>query len=515
MEFSEDELEEIRSMGPGGSRRCQASADSLTNKNNDGAKKQTENVKAKTQIKAMKSTTKKAKPSDTAVSSKKRKDGTAKKTAKSKTKANKTQKKNTSVDKKAKRGAQKSPQPTKRAKHAKTGDSTNAHDFVNKLAKRTKRAESPEPTASSTEPGTITVGSDCTGYGSDFIALSMLNLNVILVFVAEKDPGKRELMKAAHRDVNWKDVIVYHDIMKRDNNKAPYVDLFYSSAPCQAYSQAGDRMALNDTQDRGVVIFHSIDYIRCKRPKIAILENVKGLTTGTNKEIMDTIIGMLKDLGYAVEWKIINTKDNGIPQSRPRVYIVAIRTRHLSKSISFPKAVKCNLTSFIDVDDKRNPDESPVNAAKCFKDAMAKAVAKYGKDLDEKWVVVDTSSSEQFSVAMEGCVPCITKSRGRTGGHWICKLNRYTTLLEMAALQGLPKSILDRMMQTSQSPGDIGAAIGDAMSINVVMRVSALALASAGMIEKPCPDIWQQAHSEPGLMPDALYMRRGCLKHLM
>jgi DNA-cytosine methyltransferase len=449
------------------------------------------------------------------VSSKKRKDGPATKTAKSKTKAAKIKHKPNNADKKAKSRAQKSRQTTKSAKQKKAGnDSTDAHDFVKKLAKRTKRAESPEPAASSTEPDTITVGSDCTGYGSDFIALSLLNLNVSLAFVAEKDPGKRELMKAAHRDVNWANVIVYHDITKRDNNKAPYVDLFYTGAPCQAYSQAGVRMALDDAQDRGVVIFHSIDYIRCKRPKIAIIENVKGLTMGANKEILDTIIGMLKDLGYTVEWKVLNTKDNGIPQSRPRVYIVAIRTRHLFKSISFPKAVKCNLTSFIDVDDKRPPDEAPVNA-KCFKDAMAKAIAKYGKDLDEKWVVVDTSSSEKFSIAMEGCVPCITKSRGRTSGHWICKLNRYTTLVEIAALQGLPKPILDRMMQSSQSQGDIGAAIGDAMSINVVMRVSALALASAGMIDKPCPDIWQQAHSVPGLMPDALYMKRGCLKHLL
>ena len=180
----------------------------------------------------------------------------------------------------------------------------------------------------------------------------------------------------------------------------------------------------------------------------------------------------------------------------------------------FPTTIKCNLTSFIDVDDKRPSDEAPVS--KCFTEAMEKATEKFGiKDLDEKWVIVDTASSEKFSIAMAGCVPCITKSRGRTSGHWICKLNRYTTLPEVAALQGLPRSILDRMMATSQSPGDIGAAIGDAMSINVVMRVSALALASAGLLDKPCPDIWKHGHSMPGLMPDALYLKRGCLKHML
>ena len=81
MEYSEDELEESRSIGCGGS-RCQASAASPAKKiNASGVKKQTENAMAK----VMKATTKKTKLSDKVVSSKKRKDGPASKTAKSKT----------------------------------------------------------------------------------------------------------------------------------------------------------------------------------------------------------------------------------------------------------------------------------------------------------------------------------------------------------------------------------------------------------------------------------------------
>ena len=102
----------------------------------------------------------------------------------------------------------------------------------------------------------------------------------------------------------------------------------------------------------------------------------------------------------------------------------------------------------------------------------------------------------------------------RTGGHWICRLNRFTTLQELAALQGLPRDVLERMCATSAHPQDVGAAIGDAMSINVLMRLCPLALASAGLLTKPCPDIWKTAHSVAGVMPDALYARRGRLKHL-
>ena len=289
------------------------------------------------------------------------------------------------------------------------------HRFVKKLSKRARgQDKSPEPVEESGPPTCIRVGSDCTGYGSDGIALSLLpNVNFSMVFVAEKCPQKRELMRAAHRDQDWSKVRMYHDITKRDNRAAPPVDVFYTGAPCQAWSQAGSRLGLDDLQGRGVVIFHSLDYVRCQRPRVAILENVKGLTHKHNAHILKTILDILQDLGYTVEWKVVSTKDHGIPQSRPRLYIVAIRTRFLAKSITFPKNVQVNpLKNFIDTDDKRPEYERP--DAKCFKEAMAKAVEKYGqKKLDETFIVVDTSASEKFSIAMENCVPCITKSRGR------------------------------------------------------------------------------------------------------
>lgn len=112
MEYSEDELEEIRSMGRGGS-RCQASAASPAQKiDASGVTNQTKNAMAK----EMKATTKKTKLSDKIVSSKKRKDGPATKTAKSKTKAAKIKHKPNNADKKAKSRAQKSRQTTKSAK---------------------------------------------------------------------------------------------------------------------------------------------------------------------------------------------------------------------------------------------------------------------------------------------------------------------------------------------------------------------------------------------------------------
>ena len=309
---------------------------------------------------------------------------------------------------------------TKR-KHNKNGnhDSTTSSthddlDFARKVARRARRATSPEPQPEPAPGSNFTVGSDCTGYGSDFIALMLLGLDATLAFVAEKEAGKRELMRAAHKDMDFSKVIVYHDITKRDNTQAPYVDVFFTGAPCQAWSQAGLKLGLDDDQHRGVVIFHSIEYVRCKRPRVVFIENVKGLTFGENKKVFEDILGALKDLGYTVEWKVLNTKDHGIPHSRPRLYIVGIRTRFLARSIEFPKRLNKSalLSCFIDGDDARPASECPTS--KCYTEAMSKAETKHSqKVLSEMLVVIDTAASLRYSTSMVGCVPCITKSRGR------------------------------------------------------------------------------------------------------
>ena len=279
--------------------------------------------------------------------------------------------------------------------------------FADKVWKRARRAESP-PAQDLNDR--IRVGSDCCGYCSDHIALNLLGVGTVLVFVSEKDAGKRELLKAANPNVNFAETILYHDITKRNNEEAPYVDLFVSGAPCQPWSTAGEQNGLDDL--RGLVIFHSLEYVRCQRPRVVVLENVKGLTMGENKAIFEKLINILKDLGYAVEWRILDTRDHGVPQSRPRVYIVAIRARHIEQSFSFPSALRrCTvLENYLHVDDVAS---AACPTTKCFKAAMAKAEAKYGKKVEERFVVVDVSASEKYASAVLDCCPCITKSRGR------------------------------------------------------------------------------------------------------
>ena len=73
-------------------------------------------------------------------------------------------------------------------------------------------------------------------------------------------------------------------------------------------------------------------------PKIFILENVKGLTLGKMKPTFKIILKKLKNIKkYNIYWKILNTKDYGIPQSRPRVFIIGILKSVQKEEFEFPK----------------------------------------------------------------------------------------------------------------------------------------------------------------------------------
>lgn len=395
---------------------------------------------------------------------------------------------------------------------------------------------------SGNEDGCITVGSDCCGYGSDLLALKLLRVKFRLVFTAEKDPSKRELLAKLHKE-HRNALVHYNDIQLRDNAKAPQVDIFITGAPCPAFSHAGKRLGLKDLQDRGVVIYHSLDYVLHQRPRTVIIENVVGMKTGAMKPNFDDIMAMLMDMGYTVSWSTINTKDHGVPHSRPRLYIVGIRTKAMRCEMQWPKSIgSAPIEMFLDLAEASCKLGKGQELAK--KNVKA-AQKKWGEAFDNEMIFVDISASEVFQHSARNVCPCITKARGKRGthvrhawgmsallamrltclcllmvraprsmGYWISKLSRKTTLYELAGLQGLPRLVLEKMLSTSLGPSAIGGALGDAMSINVLMRVLAAALYASGLVEEGLPDIWAKSHMVVGRMPDALYSRHGLLDAL-
>jgi len=112
----------------------------------------------------------------------------------------------------------------------------------------------------------------------------------------------------------------YGDITKIDATTLPNFDLLVGGFPCQSFSIAGKRRGFTDT--RGTLFFEIARIIKEKQPHFLLLENVKGLLSHAKGDTFKTIIRTLNELGYAVEWQVLNAKNFGVPQNRERVFII-------------------------------------------------------------------------------------------------------------------------------------------------------------------------------------------------
>lgn len=101
------------------------------------------------------------------------------------------------------------------------------------------------------------------------------------------------------------------------------VELITGGFPCQTFSYAGQRKGFDDT--RGTMFFEIARAAKHIRPKYMLLENVKGLVSHNKGDTLDTIFKVLNDLGYIVDFEILNSKYFGVPQNRERIFIVAVR----------------------------------------------------------------------------------------------------------------------------------------------------------------------------------------------
>src|SRR5690606_11612140 len=112
-------------------------------------------------------------------------------------------------------------------------------------------------------------------------------------------------------------------ITQIDAKDIPDHDLLVGGFPCQAFSVAGKRKGFEDT--RGTLFFEIARIAKEKHPKALLLENVKGLVNHDKGRTLDIMIETLNEIGYVVDFEILNSKYFGVPQNRERIFIVAIR----------------------------------------------------------------------------------------------------------------------------------------------------------------------------------------------
>ena len=167
------------------------------------------------------------------------------------------------------------------------------------------------------------------GIGGFHIAMSSLGGKC--VFASEIDIKARETYKA---NFEIKEKLFNTDIKKLDIQNLPDFDVLCAGFPCQPFSQAGKKKGFKDA--RGNLFFNIADIISIKKPKAYFLENVRGLISHDEGRTFNTIKYIIeKKLGYSFYHKIIKASDYGLPQHRPRTFIIGFKTDK-EKKFTFP-----------------------------------------------------------------------------------------------------------------------------------------------------------------------------------
>lgn len=129
------------------------------------------------------------------------------------------------------------------------------------------------------------------------------------------------------------------DVTKVDLSRVPSYDILCAGFPCQPFSQAGYKRGFQDEKDnRGNMFFSIIEFLKAHKPKAFFLENVRHLIRHDEGKTFATVESMLRDLGYSFEYKVVKASEFGLPQHRPRVFIVGFHDDITNRGeFEFPK----------------------------------------------------------------------------------------------------------------------------------------------------------------------------------
>ena len=229
--------------------------------------------------------------------------------------------------------------------------------------------------------------------------------------------------------------LVVEDVRKLGIEDLPEFDFLLGGFPCQAFSIAGYQHGFKDKKDRGNLFFDIARILEERKPMGFLLENVKNLKGHDKGKTFQIIQDTLKDLGYHVHTRVLNTMDYGnVPQNRERVYIVGFKNKNHFENFEFPKPInlKVKVTDLLEdeVDKKYYYNGKPLY--KKIKDD----ITEEGKVYQWRRKYVRENKS--------GVCPTLTANMG-TGGHNVPIIKdkkgiRKLTPLECARIQGFPKS---------------------------------------------------------------------------
>lgn len=168
----------------------------------------------------------------------------------------------------------------------------------------------------------IRLATSFSGIGAIEHAFQRLGLNTEIVFAGDIDDKCKKSYFANYNidESRWHSDIHTFDATRFKGN----IDIFVGGAPCQAFSMVGKRKGFEDT--RGTLFREFARIVKECEPKIFIFENVKGLINHDKGNTWEVIRHTFEDYcGYHLYFKVLNSKDYGIPQHRERIFCIGFR----------------------------------------------------------------------------------------------------------------------------------------------------------------------------------------------
>lgn len=257
------------------------------------------------------------------------------------------------------------------------------------------------------------------------------------------------------------------DITKVDPSSLPDFDVLLGGFPCQAFSTGGHGGGFNDT--RGTLFFNVADILKVKQPKAVLLENVKGLTHHDEGRTLGTIRRALNDAGYTEHVQILNSKDFGVPQNRPRVYIVGFLKDRYGGLFDFPKPT-CSSKRLFDIL-QPNPVDENHYLSKSYWDTLLRHRARHESKGQGFGYVIKKGGDVASTVMCGGMGKernLIVDDSSRPLPDWAnAERVRTMTPVEWERLQGFPDGWTEAAPTSSRM-----SLLGNSVTVSVIEAVS-------------------------------------------
>ena len=153
----------------------------------------------------------------------------------------------------------------------------------------------------------------------------------------------------ANYDIDEKNF--HYDIRLLDGRKYKgKVDLFVGGSPCQAFSIMGYKKGFEDT--RGTLFYEYARLVNEIQPKVFIFENVQGLLKHDSGKTWNVIKKVFDSLGYNISYRVMDSKDYGIPQTRRRLIVVGFRDNDKNIEEPLEQDLRFSLQDFLETNTK-------------------------------------------------------------------------------------------------------------------------------------------------------------------